>query len=344
MNKVLDTALRTAPQAFPPAAAMAEDAGPMQQRVYAQIRAMLEDGRIRPGERLLEVHVAKAFGVSRSPARRALEGLCRDKLVREAPGRGYIAVGRRSDRAGGELAVLPEAIVEPVARWKQVYAEMEQQICIGVVAHSLRIIEDRVATHFNVSRTVARDALARLEGEGLVAKDRQGWLAERLTAGRLRALYELRWLLEPTALVQSAPQLDPAQIRAWREKLVVALGDMPALGSATHIALENDMHVLMLAGCANKELLRVLVRTHSLLVSNPYRLNFGVDSPREHMRASLTQHLEVMDAVLASDLPQASAALHRHLVESCEFWLRNWDQVEAEPTPPLPPYLAKLES
>jgi DNA-binding GntR family transcriptional regulator len=316
----------------------------MQQRVYAHIKAMIEDGRIRPGERLLEVHVAKAFAVSRSPARRALEALCVDKTVRAAQGRGYVVEGRHAGDDSGDLANIAEMVVEPVPRWKQVYAEMEQQICIGVVYHSLRITEDRVAEHFDVSRTVARDALSRLHSIGVVGKDRQGrWEAERLTADRLRALYELRWLLEPQALIQSARTVPIERVRRAHEKLEQALNDIPALGSDIHIDLETDLHIELLSECPNRELLRVLERTHSLLVSNPHRLNFCVGTPRAHMESSLREHLDVLDLWLKQKPEAAADALRTHLQESCEFWLNSWDRVEARPTLPLPSYMTQSE-
>ncbi|MEX3813585.1 GntR family transcriptional regulator [Paraburkholderia sp. BR13439] len=321
-----------------------DEHAPMQQRVYAHIKAMIQDGRIRPGERLLEVHVARAFAVSRSPARRALEALCIDKAVRAAPGRGYIVVGRRADDSRGDLANIAEMIVEPMPRWKQVYAEMERQVCIGVVYHSLRITEERVAEHFDVSRTVARDALGRLHSLGMVSKDRQGrWEAERITADRLHALYELRWLLEPQALMQSARAIPRERVREAHDRLRAALDDMPQLGSDTHISLEKDLHIELLSACPNQELLRVLDRTHSLLVSNPHRLKCCVGEPQAHLESSLREHLDVLGLWLDGRLEAAAAALCQHLQESCAFWIDSWGHVEARPTPPLPSYLTPTD-
>ena len=44
----------------------------IQDRAYARLKAMIDEGRLLAGERLLEAQVAKAFGISRSPARHAL--------------------------------------------------------------------------------------------------------------------------------------------------------------------------------------------------------------------------------------------------------------------------------
>ncbi len=318
----------------------------MQERVYTMIKAMIKDGRIRPGERLLEAHVARAFAVSRSPARRALQALCIDKTVREGDGRGYVVVGRRGNGHGrdGEIANIGEISLESSPRWKQVHAELEREICVAVVYRSLRITEDRVAEHFDVSRTVARDALARLHSSGVVDKDRQGrWVAERITASRIRALYELRWLIEPEALVQSAQATPVGVVREARDKLRDALTDIPTLGSTTHIDLENDLHVRLLAACPNTELLRVLERTHLLLVSNPHRVHSYIDEPETHVYESLHQHLEVLDLLLKNKHERAADTLKRHLKESCAFWIEHWHQVQSHLAEPLPPYLVEAE-
>ena len=324
----------------------ADDHAPMQDRVYAMIKEMIADGRIRPGQRLLEVHVARAFAVSRSPARRALQALCVDKTVREAEGRGYVVAGRRTGDFDDEndLADIGEIAIEPAPRWKQVYAELEHEISVGVVSHSLRITEERVADYFDVSRTVARDALARLHSGGVVDKDRQGrWVAERITANRIRSLYELRWLIEPEALVQSVAATPVEIVRGFRDKLVHALSDMPELGSEVHTELEDDMHVRLLAACPNTELLRVLERTHLLLVSNPHRVHSYVDDPQRHVQNSLQQHLDVLDLLLENRRKPAAESLRKHLKESCDFWLDRWDLIQAHAAEPLPSYLSPLE-
>lgn len=324
-----------------------DEQAPMQERVYAMVKAMIEDGRIRPGQRLLEAHVARAFAVSRSPARRALQALCADKTLREANGRGYVVAGRRSEGYAdeGDLADIGAIAISPAFRWKHVYTELEREISIGVVSHSIRITEDRVAEHFNVSRTVARDALARLHSNGVVGKDRHGrWIAERITADKIRSLYELRWLIEPEALIQSVQATPIEVLHELRNKLVDTLGNVPELGSSLHIEREEDMHVRLLASCPNAELLRVLDRTHLLLVSNPHRMVWYADDPRHEVTESFNQHLEVFDLLLKKRNKAAAAALRNHLKVSCDFWTDRWDRVQTHAAEALPGYLSSVEA
>jgi DNA-binding GntR family transcriptional regulator len=52
------------------------------------VRALIQKGKLRPGEKLLEVELAVALGVSRTPVREALRILGREHVVRFVPGEG----------------------------------------------------------------------------------------------------------------------------------------------------------------------------------------------------------------------------------------------------------------
>lgn len=327
-----------------PAIATARDGSPIQARVFALIRAMIEDGRIRPGERLLEVHVARAFGVSRSPARHALEALLAAKILRAAPGRGYIVAGQRALTDTGELARLDEVAIEPEPLWERVYAELEMQVCMSVLYRTIRITEERVAEHFQVSRTVTRDALARLHSAGIVSKDRQGrWVAHRVTPARIHDLYELRWTLEPIALVQSARAIGHERVRQMREKLVQTIADIEVIHSETHGEIEHDMHIELLSACPNREILSVLERTHLLLISNPYLFNSYIGVSRAELKDSLLQHLEIFDLLLNEGWANAATKLSRHLHDACAIFVKRFENVTAQPALPMPPYISELE-
>jgi DNA-binding GntR family transcriptional regulator len=325
------------------AKAAAPEAGSMQGRVYVLLKSMIEDGRIRAGERLLEVQVARAFGVSRSPARHALQALRADRLVRPGEGRGYVVAGRSADRAQDRLATLEETPVAHSPRWERVYAEVEQQLCIGVLHHSVRITEERLAAHFGVSRTVARDVLARMHSVGLLGKDRFGrWIAERVTPSRIRDLYEMRWLLEPQALLQSAPHLGRERLQSARERLLRTLARLPEADSRELARLEDDIHVDLLSHCPNRELLDALAHTHLLLVSNQYIFDLYLGIRRGVIETALREHLAVVDLLLAGEPGRAADVLGEHLKTSCGVWLQRFDSVSQLSHPPLPSYLTPV--
>lgn len=66
------------------------DGLPSSERVYRQLRQMILSGELPPQTRLVELHFADQFGVSRTPVREALKRLTAEKLVLNDPVRGLV--------------------------------------------------------------------------------------------------------------------------------------------------------------------------------------------------------------------------------------------------------------
>lgn len=317
---------------------------PMQERVYVSLKEMMQDGRVKPGERLLEVQVARAFGISRSPARHALQALVAEKLLRPGAGRGYIVAGRSAGVPAGRFATLEESPLAPAARGERVYSEVERDLCAAVLSSTVRITEERLAEHFSVSRTVARDVLSRMHSLGLIGKGRNGgWMAERITPARIRDLYEMRSLLEPRALIHSAPLVSRERLTKARNDLLHAIKYIKTADSAQLARLEADLHIDLLAHCPNQVLMRSLDHTHLLLGSDQSMFDLHLGIEPVVARNALGEHLAVVDRLLASDWAGAAEQLCAHLNVSCGVWLRRFDTVSAMAMPQLAPYLTPID-
>lgn len=67
----------------------AEHRGNISEGAADAVRAMIVDGRLGPGERVNEVHLAAKLGVSRTPLREALSGLVAEGALIARPRLGY---------------------------------------------------------------------------------------------------------------------------------------------------------------------------------------------------------------------------------------------------------------
>ncbi len=89
-------------------------AGTLYYQILQDLRARIESGRIGIGERLpSEADLVRDYGVSRTTARRALDELRREGLVRREPGRGTFLA---SPRLRSNLAYL-HSFSEEIERW-----------------------------------------------------------------------------------------------------------------------------------------------------------------------------------------------------------------------------------
>jgi len=325
----------------------AMDSTSIQVRAYTMLKAMLDEGRLQAGERLLEAQVAKAFGISRSPARHALQKLCEGALIRELPGRGYEVVRPAAatarpvtDPMRARRAVLEPMKIVSVPHWERMYGQLEKELCSRMIFSSVRIVEERVAEQFGVSRTVVRDVLARMHSVGLVTKDSLGrWIAPQVTPAKTHHLYELRWMLEPTALQQAAPSLPPALLERARATVIDALDGFPREGFDTDV-VENDLHVGVLSYCPNDEILQSLARTRVLFVPTRYLYDPVLRIPLSLIEDALKEHQQIYGLLLDQRADDAATALQSHLKNADERWLKRFESSAGHKQEALPPYLA----
>lgn len=316
----------------------AEAGASLQERTYLQLRDMIETGQIKPGERLLEAEVVRAFGISRSPARQALERLCQSGFVEALAGRGYKVSGI-AQGDGSALAALTPVDISAPRQWELMYEEVEQELFVRTLFGSVRLNELRLAEHFGVSRTVTRDLLARMHGVGLVAKDNAGhWVAEKMTPDRIRHLYELRCLLEPAALRRAAP-LVPASVLGDMRARILATRKQKPINSARFDEAETDLHINLLGYCPNAEILRALKRTHLLFGPTRYLFDPFLSIPIRLIVAALDEHLQIIDLLMDGQVEAAAQALEAHLRDAVERWLRRFEITTRGQPIAFPPYL-----
>lgn len=310
----------------------------LQDRAYLQLRDMIKGGQIRPGERLLEAGVVRAFGISRSPARQALERLRQDGFLEELAGRGYRVPGGK----GSELAALDPVDLSAPRQWERMYEEVEQELFVRTLFGAVRLNELRLAEHFGVSRTVTRDLLARMHGVGLVAKDNAGhWIAEQMTPDRIRHLYELRCLLEPAALRQAAPLVPAAVLEDMRARILAARAETP-ISSTRFDEAETDLHITLLGYSANPEIMRALKRTHLLFGPTRYLFDPFLGIPIRLIVAALDEHLHILDLLLDGQADRAAHALETHLQDAVERWLRRFEITAKGKPIAFPSYLQPM--
>jgi len=197
----------------------------------------------------------------------------------------------------------------------EVHDRLRAWIVDSVREPGRRLNVDAVARSLEVSPTPVREALVRLEAEGLVVKEPlRGWsITPPLDADGLRDLYELRLLLEPWAAGRAARHCtddDAARLRAELATCPVA----PHGGSFDdyRAIVEHDarFHDLLLEIAGNAEVRAAFARTNCHL--HIFRLTYG-----EHMGGqALDEHHAVVDAVIARDAKAAQRAMRQHLTEA----------------------------
>ncbi|MFJ4224354.1 GntR family transcriptional regulator [Microbacterium sp. NPDC089695] len=187
-----------------------------------------------------------------------------------------------------------------------------------VIEPGARVNIDAVARDLDVSPTPLREALSRLEAEGLVSKRAlKGYVAAPLLdADGLRDLYDMRELLEPEAARRAAEHLD-AEAEATLTESVAQMRAASAPDDDENFRnyrrfIDEDLHFHnLIAEQAHSPLLAdsiVRLRSHMHL----YRLNFRHDFED----ATVGEHEAILEAVRRRDPQAAATAMRSHIENS----------------------------
>lgn len=294
-------------------------------RILQVLRRRILDGSLPAAARLLESPLALELGVSRAPVRQALAALAAEGLIRRAQGRGFVV------ESGSLVAELPglihvdTAVHDPTGfgqpltmqpSWQPIYESVQKAIVERISVADWRIVEVDMARHFGVSRTIAREVMARLHQRGLVKRDdKSRWYAPALTADYISELYELRWTLEPLALVQASERAPAALIRRMHANLEDAIARAASLTGRELDALEAELHVELLRHCTNRTLLEALRLYQSLLVAHTFL--YDVSSNQFPSEPFLPEHMRIVEHLVSGDVDGAARALTKHLEAAC---------------------------
>lgn len=293
---------------------------PLYQLIYAVLRAHLSDGSFPPGLVLSESVVARAFGSSRTPAVNALQRLRDEGLIQDFDGFGYLA-GRttalpiRKELADIGLRLPPAAAANLKIRnhHGRIYPDVEHSVAACLAYGRFLVNESALAAYYEVSRTVAHEVLTRLERTGLIAQDvNKRWYAGPLTAERLREHFEMRWLLEPTALGQAMDRIDSSFVERCRNRILKA--QRHPLKPGNRERLEIDLHVDIVRDCNSGELHDAIRRNQLPLIAT--HSTFARQSYPDEIEMMLKEHLDILEHVLAGRKAKAKAALGAHIRRS----------------------------
>ncbi|CAJ65028.1 MULTISPECIES: GntR family transcriptional regulator [Frankia] len=199
----------------------------------------------------------------------------------------------------------------------QAYVALRRRLMSGEFSFRDRLAEERLAALLGVSRTPIREALTRLAGDGLVEKRQDGgYYPAEPDLGALRDLYEIRVTLELRGLqraVESGTAHDPAVLEPLRDTWRALRDDQPAPDPA-FVVLDEEFHITLSRASGNAELAHMLDAINARI--RPVRMHDFVTADRVEL--TISQHLGIVERVLAGDLEGSVAALRQHVGESMD--------------------------
>jgi DNA-binding GntR family transcriptional regulator len=203
------------------------------------------------------------------------------------------------------------------SRREDVYVQLKRMVLQGAFPTRVRLVEDRVAERLGVSRTPVREALVRLHADRLLRRYADGgYFVAEPDLVDLRDLYELRITLELRGItrgLEGHSRHDLGVLEPLRDRWRALSLDLPE-PDAAFVEVDESFHVALSRSAGNSALTDMLETVNERI--RPVRMHDFLTEDR--IKLTVSQHLGIVEAVLAGGLDDALRKLHEHVGESME--------------------------
>lgn len=197
---------------------------------------------------------------------------------------------------------------------ERIFEVIRERIVEGKLPVGEPIRQDAVAAELGVSKIPLREALARLEHEGLLTSQaNRGWSVRPMSTGQAEEIYLLRLAVEPQAAAYSCSRATAEEQKA--ATLAFEALDEAARNKLHDVAVRNREFHVALVRPGGRPLTTQLVERLEVLAER-YVLKHLEPAGRGD-RAHL-EHRGLLDAWLAGDATQVHGLLTSHIASTLE--------------------------
>ena len=197
---------------------------------------------------------------------------------------------------------------------ERIFEVIRERIIEGKLPVMEPVRQDALAAELGVSKIPLREALARLEHEGLLTSQaNRGWFVRPMSSDQAEEIYHLRLAIEPDAAafacVRAGEEDQQAAARALEQLDAAAennLSDVAVRNREFHVALVRPGGRLLTTQLVER--LEVLAERYVIAHLQP-----AGREDRAH-----TEHHDLLDAWLARDTLQVEALLTGHIANTLE--------------------------
>jgi DNA-binding GntR family transcriptional regulator len=203
------------------------------------------------------------------------------------------------------LAVIGHGAVSYVSKTDMVAALIRELIITGELTAGQQLRQRDLAQRFGVSQTPVREAMRRLESEGLVIGDtHRGFTVVTPDDGPVEENFQIRAALESLGASLAARKIDEAglsELERLNERMR-ALAD----GDPRYPELNREFHFTLYQYSRSPLLMSLMRLLWASLHGGPRVLRTHAESAR--------QHDAILDALRGGDADAASALTHQHIM------------------------------
>lgn len=209
------------------------------------------------------------------------------------------------------------------------YSAIRNDILAGRFGPRGRLVQDELARRLGISRTPVREAMVRLEHEGLVTLvPRRGAVVNRITPQEVLDIYEVREELERLAVRLTARKGQRYDVHALRQVLR-KMERVSPLRVWEYYKLNRAFHLQMAEASRNKALVSALESLWDQATNFQMFTMYSTDE----MRHMVVTHDVLVDAAEGDDVTAIERAVGAHIADARANLLKKLSGSN-DPAPP----------
>ncbi len=216
----------------------------------------------------------------------------------------------------GSLSAIPER--KPLGHY--VFENLKQAIVRGDFSPGNRLIESHIAEAMGISRTPVREAIHKLEREGLIKKLPQGgFYVLNLTREEIEETFGIRGVLESYAARLAAIKHEKEELAPLEEKIeefqyFLNHGQMEAL-----LRINTEFHSLLYAMSRSPKLIKMI----NDLQDQIYRFRRIILKMETMAKTSNEDHRQMLRAMKKRDADRVETLVRHHILRGQKIVLKE---------------------
>lgn len=191
-----------------------------------------------------------------------------------------------------------------------VFQTLRQAILKGELEPGERLMEIQLAERLGVSRTPVREAIRKLELEGLVVMvPRKGAEVASITEKNVQDVLEVRKALEELAVTLACQRMDESQFKQFDEQNHIFEEALKANDFMEIAKQDIDFHEMIYTAAGNERLQQML----NNLQEQMYRYHIEYRKDEKQRNKLVQEHQEIAEAIQTRNVERAKSAIRLHI-------------------------------
>ncbi len=198
---------------------------------------------------------------------------------------------------------------------EHVYVSIKGAIIGGEFEPGRRLIEEKLAEDMKTSRTPVREAIQKLEKEGLIYRlPRGGFAVKGVTEEEVEEVFGLRGILEGYAGFLATARMDEAELRSLEEIIALEETCLQDMNVEEFIRLDGEFHDVLYKAAKNNRLYNLLHDLRDYM----YRYRVIILRYQRKPQLAVQDHREMVASIRNKNAKQVEKLVRKHMTRGKE--------------------------